>query len=803
MQDYEKLGVFYLGRVDGGTNELVLYDSKDLVTHAVCVGMTGSGKTGLCIDLLEEAAIDGIPAIVIDPKGDLGNLLLQFPELKPEDFAPWITDDQARAAGVTKEQFAAEQAKTWREGLAKWDESGERNKRLQDSAEFSIYTPGSTAGLPLSILRSFAAPEPAVLSDAELMRDKVSGTATAVLSLAGVQAEPMKSREHILLSALFQRAWAAGEDLDLAGLIQQIQSPPLTRVGVMDVESFFPAKDRFELAMTLNNLLAAPGFEVWMQGEPLDIGRLLHSPEGKPRISILHIAHLSESERMFAVSLILNEMLSWMRTQPGTTSLRALLYMDEIFGYFPPVANPPSKRPLLTLLKQARAFGVGIVLATQNPVDLDYKGLSNCGTWFIGRLQTERDKNRLLDGLIGAADEGGAHMDRAEIDQMLSGLGKRRFLMNNVHEHAPVVFESRWALSYLRGPLTRSEIKSLTDARRPAATTEAKRPVQVASATAPVSPSAAAPVVLPPTIPQVFLPVRGSAERATYVPMLLAVAQTRFTDKKTGVDEAVDKAFLTAIKDESVPVHWEDSFEVEVPTSDLEKTPEPGAAFAALAPAATKAKSYASWNKELIAWLYGTQCCSLFHSGSLDQYSHPGESERDFRIRLQQAAREERDRASADIRRRYAPKIAAMEERLRKAEQAVAREQQQAQAQTFQTVLSVGSGLLGAFLGRKVVSKSTLSSATQAARAMSRTYKERQDVDRYGESVEAVQRQLGDLNSQFEEEVAALSSRIDPATEQFETVAVKPKKTGITVRLLTLCWAPYVEEAGQMKPAWE
>src|SRR4051794_13117037 len=478
MQDIEKLGAFYLGRVYDTSarqtsQEAVLYDSRDLVTHAVCVGMTGSGKTGLCIDLLEEAAIDNIPALVIDPKGDIGNLLLQFPELRSEDFKPWINEEDANREGLTVDAFAAAQADLWRKGLEKWGQTGERIARLQSSADFAIYTPGSNSGIPISLLKSFAAPDAAVADDRELLRDRISGAATALLSLMGIEAEPMKSREHILLSNIFDNAWKNGEDLTIESLIHAIQSPAVTRIGVLDLETFYPAKDRFELAMSLNNLLASPGFESWLEGEPLDIGRLLFTPQGKPRVAILSISHLSDSERMFFVTLVLNEMLSWTRRQSGTTSLRAILYMDEIFGYFPPVANPPSKRPLLTLLKQARAFGVGIVLATQNPVDLDYKGLANTGTWFIGRLQTERDKQRLLEGLEGASNESGVQFDRAAMERTLAGLGKRVFLMNNVHEDAPVLFESRWALSYLRGPLTRNQIAKLMSARKTGAAASA------------------------------------------------------------------------------------------------------------------------------------------------------------------------------------------------------------------------------------------------------------------------------------------------------------------------------------------
>src|SRR5512136_1404537 len=425
MQDFEKLGVFYLGRLydmqsKSCLDDLLLYDSKDLVTHAICIGMTGSGKTGLCVSLIEEAAIDGIPTIAIDPKGDITNLLLTFPELRREDFAPWINQEDALKKGLSTDEYADQQAALWRNGLLKWGQDGKRIQRLHESADFTIYTPGSSAGLPISILKSFAAPPPSIRDDNELLQERITTTVTSLLGLLGINADPITSREHILISTILASSWQRGEDLDIGRIIQLIQNPPMTRIGMLDVESFYPSRDRFELAMKLNNLLAAPGFSLWLEGEPLDISRLLYSPNGKPRVSIFYIAHLNDAQRMFFVSLLLNQIVGWMRTQSGTTSLRSILYIDEVFGYLPPVANPPSKTPLLTLLKQARAFGLGVVLATQNPVDLDYKGLANTGTWFIGRLQTERDKARLLEGLEGAAAGSAGTFDRETVDHILS-----------------------------------------------------------------------------------------------------------------------------------------------------------------------------------------------------------------------------------------------------------------------------------------------------------------------------------------------------------------------------------------------
>ena len=470
MQNYEQLGAFYLGKqydIESGEvqPDYLLYDAKDLTTHAVCVGMTGSGKTGLCLSLLEEAAIDGVPAIAIDPKGDLGNLLLTFPELRPEDFRPWIEEREATREGITPDELAAKTATQWRKGLARWDQDGARIANLRSAVDTAIYTPGSNSGLPLTVLRSFDVPPPAVLNDSDALRGRVSSAASGLLALLGIDADPIRSREHILLSNIFQRAWTAGRSLDLPELIREIQQPPFDRVGVMDLESIFPAADRRDMSMQLNNLLASPSFASWMEGESLNIKRLLYTPEGRPRLSIISIAHLSESERMFFVTILLNEVLSWMRSQPGTSSLRALLYMDEVFGYFPPTANPPSKTPMLTLLKQARAYGLGVVLATQNPVDLDYKGLSNAGTWFLGRLQTERDKARVLDGLEGATAATGASFNRKQMETLLSRMGNRVFLMNNVHDDEPIVFQTRWVMSYLRGPLTRGQIQNLMASR--------------------------------------------------------------------------------------------------------------------------------------------------------------------------------------------------------------------------------------------------------------------------------------------------------------------------------------------------
>ena len=793
MTDFEKLGLFYLGRrhdLATGTTlpEPVLYDSRDLVTHAVCLGMTGSGKTGLCVGLIEEAAIDGVPVIAIDPKGDLGNLLLTFPGLTPDEFRPWISQDDARRAGLEPDAFAAQQAGTWAGGLRQWGQDGGRVDRLRRAAEFSIFTPGSRAGIPVSILGSLAAPAPGERTDPEALADRAAGTATSLLGLAAADPSP-RSREHSLLAAILASAWQAGTALDLGAVIRLVQKPPFERIGVIDLESAFPEADRFELAMTLNTILAAPDFQVWLEGEPLDPAALLYTSDGRPRVSVISIAHLTDAERMFVVSLLLHQVVAWVRRQPGTTSLRAMLYMDEIAGYFPPVANPPSKPPLLTLLKQARAHGLGVVLATQNPVDLDYKGLGNAGTWFLGRLQTEGDKARVLEGLEGVV---GAPA-RTEADRMLSSLGKRIFLMHNVHDAAPTVFETRWTLSYLRGPLTREQIQAVTAAHRPAPAAPPAQAAAVPAATA-LSGAGERPIV-PPGIEEFFLPADDArGEGLVYRPAVLGAARVSFSDRSLGIQETRNVLYLGWPADGPVGVDWAQARPIELSVGDLERQPAPGARFAELDVPAAQPKQYAAWGKTFSRWLTQRQRLDLLRHSLVGLVSQPGESERDFRIRLQHALRAARDEAIDAVRRKYVAKQTAVAERLRRAEAAVGREQQQASDSKVQTALSMGATLLGALLGRRAVSASTLGRATTAARGVGRSMKEAADVKRAQESVEAVQAAVGKLEAQIEADVVAVGAGFD-LQAPLEQVSVAPKRGQVEVLFVALAWVPEEAEA--------
>ena len=814
--DYEKLGAFYLGKtydLEAGElqDEVVLYDSKDLTTHAVIIGMTGSGKTGLGLDILEEALIDNIPLIAIDPKGDLGNLLLTFPELSAEAFRPWVNEQEAANQGQTADEYAAAQAELWERGLGEWGQDAERIAKLRQSVEMAVYTPGSSAGLPVSVLRSFDAPPEALKEDSDLWRERVQTSATSLLALLGIDADPVTSREHILLANIFEQSWSKGKSLDLAGLIRAIQEPPFERIGVMDLDQIYPAKERFELAMKLNSLLAAPGFEAWLTGEPLNIGKLLHSKEGKPRASIFTISHLSDSERMFFVTTLLNELLTWTRTQKGTSSLRAILYMDEIFGYLPPTANPPSKTPLLTLLKQARAFGVGLVLSTQNPVDLDYKALSNAGTWFIGRLQTERDKARVAEGLLSAAPTG---LDKAETEAILSGLGKRVFLLHNVHEDAPVVFQTRWAMSYLSGPMTREQIQRLM-AEQKGKQGEAEQPNLPADSSPPepasteeaqaetATPDASEPPIMPQDVPVYYAPASGAGAGVIYFPAVAGFAEVHYSSATHKVSETQALALAAEIGDGPVPVDWDDAEVLTLDAGDLNGKPLAGATFADLPKAATTGKAYTKWQKDLLKHVRQDRPLKLYKCKSPKLTSGALESEGDFRARLSQLAREERDLQAEKLRKKYASKLKTLQDRLRRAEQAIQKETEQAQQKRMETFVNVGSALLGAALGRKVMSRTNASKTSSALKSVGRMQKEQMDIGRAKETAEAVSEQIAELEAELEQEIATLESATDPTTLGLEEVLVKAKSSDITLDAFALVWLPYRKDAqGRVSADW-
>jgi hypothetical protein len=806
---FEKLGAFYLGRVvgeDGRVSDApLLYDSRDLTTHAVCVGMTGSGKTGLCIALLEEAAIDGVPALAIDPKGDLANLLLGFPALEPADFRPWIDEAEALREGRTPDEHARAVAERWRRGLAESGQDGARIARLHEAVEMRLYTPGLAAGRPLSVLRSLAAPAPATAADADALRDRVQAAAAGLLALVGVEADPLRSREQILLANVLEGAWRAGRSLELEDLIREVQSPPFERVGVFDLETFFPGRERMAFAMTLNTLLASPGLAAWREGEPLDVARLLSAPDGRPRLSILSIAHLADAERMFFVTWLLAEVLAFVRAQPGTQSLRAIVYMDEVFGYLPPTANPPSKTPLLTLLKQARAFGVGVVLATQNPVDLDYKALSNAGTWLLGRLQTQRDQARVLDGLEGAAP---GPFDRAAFERVLAGLPSRVFLLHDVHAGAPRRFQSRFTLSYLRGPLTPAQLRTLAREREPEATAEAR--TAAAERAAPQRAAHFAPAgerpLLPPDLDERFAaPALPRPEGATllYRPSWLGRVVLHYVDAKRGVDHVERAALLAPCGADPPGRPWEGALRVGADALVLGAQPAAAdARFAPPAPLVRRPGAAAAAARALADHARRDLPLRLLAHAALGATQRPDEDVGAFRVRLRELAHERRDVALEKLRARFAPRLERLRERLRRSEDRLEREQEQYRGQTVQAAISVGATVLGALLGRRAGGASSVGRATTAARGAQRAARERGDVRRAAEDVETARTELAELEARFEGELAAVRAEIGPEALACEERLVRASARGVEVESVALVWLPvWLGSDGSATPA--
>jgi len=782
MSTFEKPGTFYLGKLyDPETGKVkdapLLYNSKHLTTHAVCVGMTGSGKTGLGITLLEEAALNGIPSIIIDPKGDMGNILLAFPELSAEEFKPWIDQGEAERKGKTLESYAEEVAKTWQSGLAEWGESGKDIQRFKDSVTMEIYTPASRAGIPLSILNSFEAPTKEFALDQDALRERILSTTSSILGLLGVSADPIKSREHILISTIISKMWQEGKNIDLAGLIQQVQNPKFDKIGVLDIDTFFPPKERKALSINLNNLLAAPGFQAWMEGESLDIQKLLYTSEKKPKISVISIAHLNDSERMFFVTLFLNQLIAWTRKQTGTSSLRAIFYMDEIFGYFPPIAAPPSKLPMITLLKQARAFGLGMVLCTQNPVDLDYKGLSNCGTWFIGRLQTARDKLRVMEGLAAASN---GEIDSKAIDKLMSGMSNRVFIMRSIYEKEPVLFQTRFALSYLRGPLTLAQIETLTKDDKKNYKNNgimADKDDKKSASDKPVT----------TTIPQYFINPSKTSSTVFYRPFFAGFSKLHYIDKKYNIDDWLN-SYLVVEADDGNTLQWDTAEDHPDLRSKLNKTGVTNATFQEIPPALLTDKKILGFKQDLSAYLYQNSICKLFEYKELDMVSKPDETEEEFRKKIALPLKSYQDEQIYKLRAGYDKKIATLKDKIRRAEEKKNTQQQQSLYQKFEAGLSFLTTLIGAMFGKKL-NQTTINQAGTTFRRMGRIGKESQDVSNSEETLTVLQQQLQDMQAQLNDDIAKVTA-IDAAHLKLDEVTIRPRKTDIMVDEIALIWWP-------------
>lgn len=800
MQSYDKLGSFYLGSEIDPANDnpdLLLYDAKDLTTHAVIIGMTGSGKTGLGACLLEEALLDGIPVIAVDPKGDMGNLLLNFPELKPEQFAPYIDAGEAEQQGLSIAELAAKKADLWRSGIEKTQQSPERMQALKDAVQMNLFTPGATYGRPLSLLKSLTAPNEALKNDKDLYRERIAAASTGMLSLLGVDNDPL-SREHILLNTLLEFYWDKGQDIALADLIAVIQNPPFERIGVMDIDTIYPAKERLKLAMQLNNLLASPGFAAWTQGEPLDTEQLLFNAKGKPQLSVMNIAHLSDEERLFFVTMLLNDILAWMRTQPGTGTLRAILYIDELFGYMPPIGNPPTKTLLLTLLKQARAYGLGLVLSTQNPVDLDYKGLSNTGTWFIGKLQTEQDRARVMDGLLSASEDG---FNKAELNEAFNQLGKRKFLLHNVHESEPVMMTTRWAMSYLCGPLSRTQIEGLceqktVDDRVISSEQSAENHLQKKEK---LHEPGVKHITLAPEIPQYFLPptqVVTDTSALVYQPLLLGLVNIHYEEQKSDTRISTRHAFTTAFSDGAIAVDWRQASEpfAERPAQLAlidDKAPEGGRFIEPLAVAKQK-NVYKDWEKALTLWVRQNHPLTLLSLPALKLYSQADENESQFRQRIAVELREARDAEVEKLRQQLSKKLTTLENKLQRAEAKVQKEAEQSSGKTLDAIIGAGTAIFSAFLSRKKVSATNSRRLGSALRKAQGAFAERDDVGLAKQNVEAIQADIDALAAQFEKEQQAIASHYDAGKTAVETLQIYPKASGVEVIAFGLAWQPGV-----------
>lgn len=796
-------GQFFLGGVvsDGErTGEDLIYDSDHLTTHGVIVGMTGSGKTGLGIDVLEEALLSGIPTLIIDPKGDMGNLKLLFPDFEPADFEPWVSAEEAERQGKTSLELGAETASMWQDGLAGWGIEGDRLRRLKDQAEVTIYTPGSSAGVPLNVIGSLAAPDDT--DDLESMRDEIEGFVTSLLALVGIESDPLSSREHILLSNIIEHAWAKGQDLDLPGLVGQVMSPPMRKLGVFELDQFFPADDRTKLAMTLNGVIASPSFASWIDGPALDIESLTRAPDGRPAAAVISLGHLSDEERQFVVTLVMGKLITWMRAQPGSGDLRLLVYMDEVFGYLPPTANPPTKKPLLTLLKQARAFGVGLLLSTQNPVDLDYKALSNTGTWMIGRLQTERDKLRLMDGLTAAAGD----VDIAALGDTISGLPRRTFVLHQTRGKQPELFGTRWAMSYLAGPLTRHQIERLTsDEQRAvaAAATPTATPSPAAEAVPEVAELADDETDVMPEVADGIkvrfidpaapwaIEIGATNQPRRLEPALVARVQMRFDETRAGgfTDDAEWEAVLHPITDDPDPAN---AVAVDYDDRDLRAEGPDGLVFQlteARIDTKTLFRSYASALKE---HLYRTQTVEMFANKSLKVYSRPGEAIEDFTTRCEQAADDKADEETAKLRDKYDTRVDRAELALVKAEDRLRELQEAAEAKKKDELLSGAGSLLGALLGGKRggLAGRLARGLGGAGRRRNRSNAATERLRSAQNRVEEAGEKIYDREVELEDELTEIGNKWMMVAAEVETLEIGLEKTDINVDEVVLAWLP-------------
>ncbi|MFW2611229.1 ATP-binding protein [Aliarcobacter butzleri] len=779
--DYEKLKLFYIGKekIDDNFVPLV-YKNKDLLTHAAIIGMTGSGKTGLGISLLEEAAIDNIPSIIIDPKGDMTNLLLTFPSLQGSDFEPWIEEQDASNNGLSVKEFAQNTANLWKNGLERDFQNASRIEKLKNSADFTIYTPGSDAGIQISILSSFKAPNKEVIEDNDLLVSLVNSTVSSILSLIEEKSDTT-SKESILISSIFMNYFKENKDLTLEELITLIVTPPFSKIGVFDLETFFAQSERLKLALKLNNIIANPSFKTWIEGETLDISNLLYDETGKAKVSIFSIAHLNDSQRMFFVTLLLNQMVAWMRRQEGTTSLKALLYMDEIFGYFPPNSNPPSKQPMLTLLKQARSFGIGIILSTQNPVDIDYKGLANIGTWFIGRLQTKQDKEKVIDGL-SSANEGNLNKD--EVMNLISNLEKRNFILKNINEDGIKIFETRWALSYLKGPISKDGIKKLMSEKKKQNIPTQK--VENENQTTQINIEKGIPKpIITSNLTEKYL--YSSQNSAYYLqPYLICSCDIHYIDAPKNIDFEEKISYKIYLDENMKNIDFEEK--EELGNNSFEEKEKPNSFYYELPSFVQKEKDLKIIEKDFTDYIYRNSKLTLYKNEFLKITSKQTESLNDFKIRLQDRLNEKIDLEVEKLKVKFVKENDSIEIKLSKLYEKLQKEELQATSTTTDTIISIGTSLLGAFFGNSVINKTNIGKVATSAKGASKILKERNDVKQVENEILELQQQKETLKTLLENEIEKINLANQSSNFPIEEIFIKPKRSDIYNTKLALLW---------------
>jgi molybdopterin converting factor small subunit len=767
---YEQLALFYLGK-NAKDDSLSLYKSKHLTTHAAIIGMTGSGKTGLGIGLIEEAAIDNIPAIVIDPKGDMSNLCLAFAQMRPEDYLPWIDESEASAKGKTPQQLAEDLAASNKAGIESFGQDLERVKRFADVPK-TIYTPGSSAGVGVDILGSFAAPPQSILEDEDTLASLINTTASSLLSLVSISSDSLNSKEHLLLSNIFNHYYTQGISLSMQTLISNIITPPFEKIGMLDLDAFYPQNERMKLATLFNSVISSVTFSSWIKGEPLNIQNMLYDENGKAKIAIFSIAHLSDDERMFFVTLLLNAYISWMRSQRGSSSLKSILYMDEIFGFFPPSKNPPSKEPMLLLLKQARAFGCGIILSTQNPVDIDYKGLSNIGTWFIGKLQTKQDIAKVIDGIAATSE-----FSKEELATQIATLQGRHFFLKNVHEEQTQEFYTRWVLSYLKGPMTKDDIKKLMQEKKTAVANAPQKE------SANLLQSTGSKPLLSQNIKEYFI---DKNQESPLYPYLYAELKLSFFNQKKGIDTQETLSYKLPLDTKTFTVDWTNAYEEQI-TQKSDKAPA-NASYADLPELISKENSLKGFEKTLSDFIYETKSLELLSCKDLGLESKLGESKRDFLVRLDDTLKELREEKVKKLQEKFQSDYDKLSDKLQKLDMKLKKEQADVTSKMTDTIISVGMTLVSAFFGKKALSASTISKGASTLSKGKGVLKERTDVANAELLIDDVQEEMQTLEANLKDEIQEIGEELDAKNYPLESVIIKPRRSDISITDFALLW---------------